>query len=788
MFARPVFKPHVDYAVVPDEGVFVLSESAHRVLRGRLYELIVPHVGGRTADEICERVGAAASPAEVYYTLSQLERRGYLAEHDESLSGRERCWWSLQQIDPAVASQRLRACAVSVQGFGVDPQPLCDLLTAAGARVAGHADLSIVVVDHYLRPELASINEASLAAGNCWLLAKPLGAQLWLGPLFDPSSTGCWKCLVERLGPNRAVESYLRERDKLSHARAIDGAGTRATDQTAWGLTANAVISWIVRGELPDFKGQVRTFDYLSWQPKSHALVKLPYCPACGARAHGPSAERQEMNGHIRDEHVNGHGRQVGDHINGGKNGLASRPFHPPVFGSGKKIFARDGGHRVVSPDVTLERYGHHVSAITGAVPQLERCAGAGEGAMHVYLAGQNPARRHHSLGQLRGDLRNMSAGKGTTDVQAKASGLCEALERHSAIFRGDEPRRTARMSELGEAAIDPRDCLLFSEKQYREREAANARPSRFNFVPLPFDAERPIEWSPVWSLTRGEIRYLPTAFCYFDYPLPKDQRFCASCSNGNAAGNTLEEAVLQGFLELVERDSVALWWYNRVRRPGVDLDSFEEPYLTDLVQQLARHEREMCVIDLTSDLQIPVFAAWSRRTSAGRKASDGAEQIVFGFGAHLDAKIALLRAVTEMNQMLSYLLVAPADKVYSDHVSDLETVHWLKTATLETEQYLAPVDGPRRRAADYRADSADDVTDDVRHCQQLVERKGLEMLVLEQTRPEIGLPVAKVIVPGLRHFWARFAPGRLYEAPVSLGWLPSALTEDQLNPIPMFL
>ena len=61
-------------------------------------------------------------------------------------------------------------------------------------------------------------------------------------------------------------------------------------------------------------------------------------------------------------------------------------------------------------------------------------------------------------------------------------------------------------------------------------------------------------------------------------------------------------------------------------------------------------------------------------------------------------------------------------------------------------------------------------------------------MLILEQTRPEIGLPVVKVIVPGLRHFWTRFAPGRLYDVPVKLDWLKRPLAENELNPIPMFL
>jgi len=539
-------------------------------------------------------------------------------------------------------------------------------------------------------------------------------------------------------------------------------------------LTANAVISWIIRGELPDCEGKVRTFDQNSWQTKSHTLVKLPYCSACGTAANGHE--------HNTNGHTTGHAH------NGFETNGNGRRFRPPVFESRKKTAARDGGLRVIPPEETLKRFGHHVSAITGAVSMLERTSGAEQGAMHVYLAGQNPARRQHSLGQLRNDLRNMSSGKGTTDAQARASGLCEALERHSAVFRGDEPRRIARLGELGEAAIDPRDCLLFSDRQYLERDEINARPSRFNFIPRPFDPASQIEWSPVWSLSRQEVRYLPTAFCYFDYPLPKEQRFCASCSNGNAAGNTLEEAVLQGFLELVERDSVALWWYNRVSRPAVDLHSFHEPYLTELVDCLTAHDREMFVLDLTADLAIPVFAAWSRRTAAGQKSSDGAEQIVFGFGAHLDAKIALLRAVTEMNQMLSYLLQAPSDRVYSDHVTDLETVQWLKTATLANQPYLVPSAQTPRSAADYPSTANDDVTQDVFDCQRLVERQGLEMLVLDQTRPEIGLPVVKVIVPGLRHFWARFAPGRLYETPVRLGWRDRPLAERDLNPVPMFL
>jgi oxazoline/thiazoline synthase len=68
------------------------------------------------------------------------------------------------------------------------------------------------------------------------------------------------------------------------------------------------------------------------------------------------------------------------------------------------------------------------------------------------------------------------------------------------------------------------------------------------------------------------------------------------------------------------------------------------------------------------------------------------------------------------------------------------------------------------------------------------LEALGMEVLVLDQTRPDIGLPVVKVIVPGMRHFWARLAPGRLFDVPVRLGRQSAPTEYADLNPYPMFL
>ena len=98
------------------------------------------------------------------------------------------------------------------------------------------------------------------------------------------------------------------------------------------------------------------------------------------------------------------------------------------------------------------------------------------------------------------------------------------------------------------------------------------------------------------------------------------------------------------------------------------------------------------------------------------------------------------------------------------------------------------PADVRPRRRDDFEQVRHDDIRDDVRDLVGRLKQRGLETIVLDHTRPDVGFPVARVVVPGLRHFWVRLAPGRLYDVPVAQGWVKQARTEDELNPIPFFL
>jgi oxazoline/thiazoline synthase len=745
MLQLPQFRPHLQVEIVEGTGIFLLSEHGQSVLKGRLYELVVPLIDGRrSVNNIVEQLRNQAAPAEVCYALTQLERKGYLAECEETLPAGEAALWAIQNIAPQAAARRLAETRVSVTAVGeVAIGPFVAILQCLHVQVGEGGQLGVVLTDDYLRSGLEAYNQEALRGGRPWLLVKSVGSQIWIGPVFRPGETACWACLARQLRANRTVDMFVQKKQGRAEPVLASRAFTPATLQIAWNMAATEVAAWIARGESPNLEGKVLTFDLRSWRTQTHSVMRQSPCPACGPPEQDPD-----------------------------------RPAPPVVLQSRKKTFTQDGGHRAHPPEATLERYQHHVSPLTGAVRMLERSVlSGGDGLLHVYVARENLACRHESLEDVRWNLRGTSCGKGVSDLQARASGLCEALERSSGVFRGDERRRTARLRDLGDTGIHPNAVMLYSARQYEQRDAWNARKSAWNCVPVPFDEEAEIEWTPVWSLTRQEVCYLPTAFCYYECPRPTDRDYCAPCSNGNAAGNTIEEAILQGFLELVERDGVALWWYNRLQRPAVDLNSFDEPYLRRLSAFLKERQRDLWVLDLTSDLQIPVFVALSRRTDGLR------ECILMGFGAHLDPRIAVLRAVTELNQMLDWVLSAESQKTSPEGIDAPETLHWLETATMVNQPYLVPDARTRpRTASDYPWQCTDDLREDVMACQALVQQHGMEMLVLDQTRPDLGLPVVKVIVPGLRHFWARYAPGRLFDVPVRLGWQSRPLAEEQLN------
>ncbi|MFP3991477.1 TOMM precursor leader peptide-binding protein, partial [Streptomyces sp. E11-3] len=637
-----------------------------------------------------------------------------------------------------------------IPGGGVDPAPAGPAGAESGLTVCEEdADdeagaVSLVLCDDYLAAELRAVDAWHRAERRPWLLAEPCGPTPWVGPVFVPGDGPCWTCLAHRIRAQRHAELPAQRALGISGPMARPAASLAAGRAIGVQMAVLETAKWLA-GADSGLRKSLFTLDTRTLDTRAHPIRRRPQCPECGDARLVATRGRQPVT-------------------------ITSRPKASWV-----------GGHRALTPEDLLSRYEHLVSPVTGIVSEIQRDDRLPSG-LNCYVSGRNLALNGHSLDALRGGLRSCSAGKGVTAKEAETGALCEAVERYCATRQGDEPVVRDTLRALGDRGIHPNAYQLFDERQFRDRERWNASHSPFQQVCAPFDADRPTDWTPVWSLTEQTHKLLPTSVLYFARDIGASADGLWADSNGNAAGSSIEDAIVQGFLELVERDAVALWWYNRTRQGAVDLDAFDEPWLAATREAYARTHRSLWVLDLTSDLGIPVMAAISRRHDKP------AEDITLGFGAHFDPRIALRRAVTEMTQLLPAVFHATFnDGGYA--LSDPELMSWWTTATVENQPYLAPDPGLTASTPDaYDYTPQPDLKEDVRTCEGLVRGHGMELLVLDQTRPDVELPVVKVIVPGLRHFWARFAPGRLFDVPVTLGRVEKSSRYADLNPIPLFV
>jgi ribosomal protein S12 methylthiotransferase accessory factor len=715
---------------------FFIGEHQRFLLSGEGAAEVASLVDGRrTVRDILEDARPRVSELEALGTLHRLLEARHVVAADGDVPLASAAFWHGAGLDAGVALDALRRASVSVTALGT-PVPsgwMADALAQAGVRVAEGAALRVVVTDDYLRTELAEIDAQARETCTPWCLVKPSGVQALIGPIFEPGSGPCWECLAFWIRSNRPVEELVRRHCLSSGPVSPPVANVEAGARAACSLTALAVARALAEMRLSarnSRQGEVVALDLSSLQTTTHAVVKRPQCQGCGEpRLMAAVGERS----------------------------VRLRPT--------EKAHCEDGGYRRQSPRQTYERYRHLVSPLTGAVTHLVAMPGRDTELRAVYASGYSVCPREAVPSANVFD--KPCAGKGRGAEQARASALCEALERYSGVFQGDEARIRSSRADLGPAAVSLGELLNFSDAQYVGRDpTTDVRADLRQWVPAPLDAHTPIDWTPAWSLSRDTRRYVPLAYCYAEVPAESGTAFCRPCGNGVAAGTCVEEALLQALLELFERDAAAVWWYNRLRRPAVDLSSFCDPYFDALEADYRRHGWEVWVLDLTHDLRIPTCVALANDPRSDRFA--------IGFGCHIEARIAVQRALTELNQIFDPGSARPAP--------------W-DVDLLRSREHLFP-DRSRSlvRSHEFDAFRGSDLRADVEYCMAMLDEAGLELIAVDKSRPDIGLRVIQAIVPGLRHFWPRFGRGRLYDVPVALGWLARPLDEGELNPSPLLV
>jgi thiazole/oxazole-forming peptide maturase SagD family component len=372
-----------------------------------------------------------------------------------------------------------------------------------------------------------------------------------------------------------------------------------------------------------------------------------------------------------------------------------------------------------------LTRVAAHVSSLTGVLAPVEVQA---VGPRRFLAVTTHPVRSRGA-----GWRRATAFGGGSTARAARTACAGEAVERFSTSWRdGAGVSATAEsLRRRGARVTTAADLLHFGAGQRAPE-------------PLPDDAVT--DYLELHDVVDGTPLdwWVPAAATTFGHPDARAAAAARPDSSGCAAGTTLADAVRRGLLELLERDAVALWWWPRTRRPEIPLDVLGAAGAREFTRELAARGRTGWLLDLTTDLAVPVAVAVSART-------DGTG-VVLGFGASPTRPAAARRAGEELLQVL-----ACTDLEGVHRVGDPGTAQW-QAQHVDDLEFLRPHGGVRPWP---RAEEPDEAAV-VHRLRRRLALAGVDLGFLDLTHPALGVPVARVVAPQLRPWHRRLGPGRL--------------------------
>ena len=364
---------------------------------------------------------------------------------------------------------------------------------------------------------------------------------------------------------------------------------------------------------------------------------------------------------------------------------------------------------------------------------------------------------------------------------RARAAAIGEALERYSGAFLPTTLRRTTA-AELGPTAAPPERFALFHRRQH-------ALPG-FPFVPFTRDLH--LHFVEGWSLADGRPAWLPAQLVYLRSPDPPASAIGFPTSNGLACGATLEEAVLAGLLELVERDAVMLAWNNRLSLPRLDWTEDEELLALDR-RYFTGSGLSYSVLDGSVFLGIPAAIAVVHGPPAERTA------LAVGAGCAPTVAAAWLKALSEAfgvrRWLRAHTLIDPERTIEDPFEIASFDEHMLFYASHEHAKQAAFLDSSPRTTAT-RDVGPLTATTPRRLVEEVVGRLGrhdVTAYAVDVTAPDVrslGLHVVRVVCTELCALdvshGARYLGGRrLYHAAYEAGLASRPLQPTELNPLP---
>jgi ribosomal protein S12 methylthiotransferase accessory factor len=305
--------------------------------------------------------------------------------------------------------------------------------------------------------------------------------------------------------------------------------------------------------------------------------------------------------------------------------------------------------------------------------------------------------------------------GKGGTPDQARASALMELVERFSFFsFMHENQFLEATYSVIKNHALPFQHIPL----SVHDPEPESALASKL-FENLP------LTWTKALDIKTGEELYVPIGWFYTIHEY-----------NGPAAGNSVEEALLQGLCEVVERHVSSIISHEKRLTPTISLESIKDPAGKELIQKFQQNGIKLYLKDFSLDTGIPTVGALAYDPSTFPYSSE----IIFTAGTTTSPEKSVIRALTEIAQLAGdfesrttysptlpkFVNLQEASYVTADgEVVDLQTLPDLADNNLKVE---------------------------IDRCVEALSCIGLDVFAVDMTHPNLNIPVAYTIIPGA-HF-----------------------------------
>lgn len=308
-------------------------------------------------------------------------------------------------------------------------------------------------------------------------------------------------------------------------------------------------------------------------------------------------------------------------------------------------------------------------------------------------------------------------AGKGPTEIHAKVSSIMEAVERYSAEMQVNDKTIVKKYDEKD--CINPEDLILPKDSYNNEE----------------------IEWSEGYSVITGEKIFIPSNAVFHPYNKEKIKHIFLSNTNGLASGNTLEEAIFHGMMEVVERDSWSLFEAFKENKKEINCDNSTNEYIQLLINKFTEANVSIKLIDLTSENDIPTIGAVSEDLSLKDPAL-----LTLGIGTHLNPEIAAIRAISEVAQ-------SRATQIHGTR-EDTTRANLLRETGYERMKRLNKhwfrESKEKIDLNDMKDYSQDTFKENIEKSMKMLEASGIKDAYYVNLTRSINIPVVRSIIPGM--------------------------------------